>query len=324
MANGGAMRSTTMLSGVLGWTFLTVWTAGAADLAVYPRAPAPYPVFAPAVDAPNGKFDAFAGSMAGKSVEGIEGAYTIPLGGQYGAQFDGIVGALDSNTFASGAAHLFWRDPSRALLGLYVSETYWDRYGGLSVGHVAAEGEYYWGPFTLQGLVGVEFGNSGSNSIATLFAGPVFTTTTTFTDSYNIRTRFFDEINLKYYFGDDLSAYIGHRYLGGLNALALGAEIARPISPGVLASAFVEGRVGENDASGVWGGLKLYFGPTDKPLIARHRTEDPNIYHDLLFGILGNHNTSASAQASCTLGQTSAAPTLRINGSCGLPGGGGK
>ncbi len=327
MANRCALRSTTMFSGIVGWTFLTVWTAAAADLAVYQKAPAAYPTFAPAVDAPNGKFDAFAGSIAGKSIAGINGIYSVPLGGQYGAQFDGSVGALDSDTFASAAAHLFWRDPAQALLGLYVSETYWNRFGGVNVAHVAGEGEYYWGRFTLQGIAGVEFGNSASNSFTTLSVGPVFTTTTTFLDSYNVKTRFFDEINLKYYFGDDLSGYVGHRYLGGRNALALGAEIARPLSPGVLGSAFIEGRVGENDASGVWGGLKLYFGPTDKPLIARHRTEDPNNWNtDNLFGILGNHNTSVGAQGSCTLGHApapSVARALGSKGNCELPGGGG-
>src|SRR5262249_50952784 len=243
MANRCAMRSTTMLSGIVGWTFLTVWTAGAADLAVSPRVPVAYPAFAPAVDAANGKFDAFAGSVAGKSIVGIDGVYTVPLAAQYGAQFDGSVGGLDGDTFASAAAHFFWRDPSRALLGIYVSETYWDRFGGVSVGHVAGEAEYYWGRFTLQGIAGVDFGNSASNSLTTFSTGPVFTTTNTFVDAYNIKTRFFDEINLKYYFGDDLSGYVGHRYLGGRNALALGAEIARPLTPGVLGSAFVEGRV---------------------------------------------------------------------------------
>jgi hypothetical protein len=305
-----------MLSGIVGWTFLTVWTAGAADMAVYTKAPPPYPVFAPAVDAVNGKFDGFAGSVAGKSVSGVNGIVSLPLGGQYGAQFDGTIGSLDGNTFAAGAGHLFWRDPSRALLGLYVSETYWDRYGGINVAHVAGEGEYYWGRFTLQGIAGVEFGNSASTNISTISTGPVFTTTTTFVDAYHVKTRFFDEINLKYYFGDDLSGYVGHRYLGGLNALALGAEIARPLGHGTLASAFVEGRVGENNASGVWGGLKLYFGPTDKPLIARHRTEDPNNWNvDNLFGILGNHSTSVGSARTCTLGRD-----LGNKGNCENPG----
>ena len=60
------------------------------------------------------------------------------------------------------------------------------------------------------------------------------------------------------------SGYVGHRYLGGLNALALGAE-SRARSARHPRLGIRRGRVGENNASGVWGGLKLYFGPTDKP-----------------------------------------------------------
>jgi hypothetical protein len=297
-----SMRSTTMLSGVVGWTFLAVWTAGAADMGVLTKAPpAPYQAFAPAVDAVNEKIEAFGGSVAGKSVFGVNGSVTLPMGGQFGAQVDGSLGSLDQDTFAAVAGHLFWRDPSRALLGVYVSENYWDRDGGLNVAHVAGEGEYYWGRFTLQGLAGVEFGNSGSTVAGTsISTGPLVTTTTTFFDAYDVKTRFFDQINLKYYFGDDISAYVGHRYLGGLNALALGAEFARPIGRGVLASAFVEGRVGENDARGIWGGLKVYFGPSDKPLIARNRVEDPNNWNiDNLFGILGNHATPTTSTTVC-------------------------
>jgi hypothetical protein len=82
-------------------------------MAVYTKEPpAPYSVFAPAVDAVNGKFDGFAGTVAGKSVAGVNGSVTVPLGGQYGAQFDGSIGSLDGSTFAAGAGHLFWRDPS--------------------------------------------------------------------------------------------------------------------------------------------------------------------------------------------------------------------
>ena len=122
--------------------------------------------------------------------------------------------------------------------------------------------------------------------------------------------------SLKYYFADDIAGYVGHRYLGGLNALALGAEFARPLSPGVLGSAFVEGRVGENNASGIWGGLKLYFGPNDKPLIARHRVEDPPNWNvDNLFGILGNHATSTSTSRNCRFGVN-----FKNKGNCENPG----
>ena len=78
-----------------------------------------------------------------------------------------------------------------------------------------------------------------------------------------------------------------------------------------------KGRVGENNASGVWGGVKLYFGPTDQPLIARHRNEDPNNWNvDNLFGILGNHATTVGSARTCTLGRD-----LGNKGNCENPGG---
>ena len=302
MSNRNILRSSTMLSGIVGCTFLAVWTASAADLSLYTKA-APLPPPLPAVDATNEKFEAFGGSMAGRSVYGVNGSVTFPLGGQFGAQLDGTVGSLDSDAMGSIAGHWFWRDPRRALFGLYVNETFWDRNGGANVGHVAAEGEYYWGRLTLQGIAGVEYGNTATNFTSSAVVGPVVTTASTFFDTFSVKTRFFDAINLKYYFGENLSGYLGHRYIGGKNALALGGEIARPIAPGIMGSAFVEGRVGEDDFHGIWGGVKVYFGPDDKPLIARHRQEDPNNWNlDTLFGILNNHSTGGSAVNSCTLG----------------------
>ena len=261
----------------------------------------------PAVDAVNEKVDGFGGVIANKSIYGVDGSITFPLTGQFGAQIDGTAGSLDSNTFAGIAGHWFWRDPSRALVGIYASETYWDRYGGINAGHLAAEGEYFWGPVTLQGITGLEFGNSASNVSSSI--GPVVATTVI--DAYNVKTRFFDEVNLKYYFDNNISTFIGHRYLGGKNALAFGGEIAGSLGNGMLASAFVEGRFGEDDFRGVWGGLKVYFGPTDKPLIARHRQEDPPSWNvDNLFAILNNHSTTTSQ--SCVHG-------LNGSGNCETP-----
>ena len=50
-----------------------------------------------------------------------------------------------------------------------------------------------------------------------------------------------------------------------------------PLGNGIMGSAFVEGRVGEDDFHGVWGGLQFHFGPTGKTLMARERQGDPNI-----------------------------------------------
>jgi hypothetical protein len=271
-----ALLQTTMLAGIVGAVYFSASSARAAD--TIPLKAPPY-LPAPAVDYVNGKIDAFGGSLANRSIFGSKGALSVPLGGQWGAQIDGAVGSFDSRAFGAVAGHLFWRNPSQVLLGIYASHTYWDQFGGLHVSQVAGEGEYYLGNWTLQGIAGVEFGNSRSNITATAI------------DTYDIQTRFFDQINLKYYLIDNWNAYVGHRYLGGKNALALGTEYALPLGRGLMASGFIEGRVGEDDFHGIWGGLRFYFGQKDKTLIARHRQDDPNVWSlDTLFSIINNQS----------------------------------
>ena len=72
--------------------------------------------------------------------------------------------------------------------------------------------------------------------------------TTTALQSYDVESRFFNQVNLSPYSIDrELGRLYGHRYLGGENALALGTELALPLGSGGVASAFVEGRVGSNE-----------------------------------------------------------------------------
>jgi hypothetical protein len=307
------LLSTTMLAGTVGSLLLSGFAATAADLPFKAQRKVTEPLDPPAVDGWNAKAEGYGGRIASRSLAGGQGSITAPLPGPFGVQVDGGGGRLDGSTFGQVAGHLFWRNPSQALFGLYVSHTFWDRYGGLNVTHAGAEGELYWGRFTLQGIAGVEFGNSASNTILTtstilpVGTTPGVTTTSTFTDAYDIKTRFFDQINLKYYFTDDASAYVGHRFLGGRNALALGAEAALPLGHGIMGSAFIEGRVGEGDFHGVWGGLRFYFGAGDKPLIARHRTQDPNNWMpDNLFSILNSNSTSGTSSSTtfCNPGDT--------------------
>jgi hypothetical protein len=292
-----------MLAGALGGVYLAASAARAEQLV-----PATTP---PAVDGINGKIDGFGGSIANHAIYGSKGSVSIPLGGQWGTQFDGVVGDFDHRFFGSIAGHLFWRNPAQALLGVYVNHTYWDQFGGVHVTQVAGEGEYYWQRWTLQGIAGVEFGNSVSSTTVTTSTVPQIgnipgvATTNTFTEGYDVKTRFFDQINLKYYLTDDWDAYVGHRYLGGKHALALGTDYALPLGRGVLGSAFVEARVGEDDFHGVWGGLRFHFGAKDKPLIARHRQDDPNIWGvDSLFSIINSHfsNGSSSSSEFCSNG----------------------
>lgn len=257
------LRSTTMLSGVVGASFIAVMTAQAADSPV--KAPAPPPPL-PAVDGINWKAEAFGGSTHKDGFGGVKGAVTVPLSTQYGFQLDGIAGGVDGDFFGQVGAHLFWRDPNVGLLGVYTSFTHLDRVGGVNAGHAAIEFERYYGQWTLQGIVGVEGGNKSSAIV-----GP-------FIETYDVKTRFFDQLNLHYYYVDNARVTIGHRYLGGKHALALGGEWAIPLAPRTMGAFTLEGRLGENDYKGVWAGLKVYFGQRDKPLIARHRQDDPNIW----------------------------------------------
>jgi hypothetical protein len=232
-------------------------------------------------------------------------------------QIDVQAGSLGGDGFGGIAGHLFWRNPGHGLLGMYVSHTHWSRFDGASVTHVAAEGEYYWQRWTLQGIAGIEFGNSATNatsSVATTAqagAIPGVTTTSTFLEGYDVKTRFFDQINLKYYWRDNWATYIGHRYMGGRNAFALGTEWAFPVSTTMLASAFVEGRLGSGDFQGIWGGLRVYYGQHDKTLIQRHRQDDPGWWDDLVAIVEQYFNSaSVSRKSFCDPGEA------LVGGSC--------
>jgi len=256
-------RSGTMLAGSIGAVFLSVWSAQAADL--FTKAPAwTTPTLSgQAVDGFNAKYDAFVGELAKKSIAGAKGSWSTPFAERFGFQFDASLGKYDNRSYQAAAGHFFWRDPSVGLLGLYGSFTNWDSgFGQVQVGQVAVEAAKYWGRFAVDGIAGVEFGNSATGTVGA------------FVNTINIDTRFFDKINLSYYVHDNIQLFVGHRYLGGKNAAALGGEWAIPLPrTTAMASMFVEGRVGE--FTGVWGGLKLYLGQKDKTLIRRHREDDP-------------------------------------------------
>jgi hypothetical protein len=281
---------TTILTGALLAFSLKV---RAADATMPTKAPPTTPAWvAPAVDGFNWKVGGLGGTLANRTIAGGQGSFSIPVGNAYGFQLDGASGSFDNRYFGAVAGHLFWRDPSRGLLGIYGSHTYWDQFGGLSVNHVAGEGEAYLGPFTVQGIAGAEFGNSRTN-VTGVSTSPA--ATTTFTETYDGRTRFFDEINLAWYANDNTKLFVGHRYLGGKNALALGGEAALPSASPYLITAFVEGRVGEANYHGIWGGLRFYWDQKSKSLIQRQRQDDPNNWlPETLFSITNALSGSAT------------------------------
>jgi len=296
-----ALLRTTILAGTVGATFVLSGRAHAADMDMVTKAPPPAapPSCVQAVDGVNGKLGGLGGSFANMSLYGAEGSVSAPLGCEFGMQLDAMAGSLGGSSLTVGAGHLFWRNPAEGLLCAYGDSEYWNRFGGARVSHVGPEGELYYGQWTLQGVAGVEFGNNTSATVGSVI------------QQINIPQRFFDQVNVAYYLQDNFKVYAGQRYLGGRNAAAFGAEWGIPLQHGVMAALFAEGRVGEDDDHGVWGGLRFYFGQKDKTLIRRHREDDPvNWDIDSAFGAT-NNSTSSPA---------SSPPTTCVGDGCGPPG----
>lgn len=262
-------------------------TALAADLPSRKIEPAPALTELPAVDGINAKFEAFGGLAQRLSQDpnapfftrnqwrpavGGLGSVAFPLGHRFGLQLDGMAASVAGGFAAGVGGHAFWRDPSRALLGVYAGATYLSRAGGIVVGRVGPEAEIYLGRVTLLGVAGVEF---GSNKAAT-FGYPWFTPAGAFlTLNQNaVKTRFFDSAAIAFYPIDDLKLSIGQRYNFGKLAAVAGAEYLVTHGPTAI-SVFAEGRVGQRGTSAAFAGLKVYFGQRDKSLIRRHREDDP-------------------------------------------------
>ena len=216
-----------------------------------------------AVDGINGEVSGFGGTYGSSNLAGGAASLSVPLGCEFGAQVDAGAASFGGRALSTVGGHLFWRDPSRGLVGLYGSYMTWDRAGGVRAAHVGPEAELYLGRWTLQGTAGAEFGNTTRG-----FVGPLLTT-------WSVPSRFYDQLNAAYYLQDNFKAYVGHRYLAGRNALALGGEYGIAMGNGMMASLFAEGRIGERNSSSILGGVKVYFGQKNKTLIRRHREDDP-------------------------------------------------
>lgn len=232
-----------------------------------------------AVDGVNAKVAGWGGSSDGEGLGGASGSVSLPIACGWGVQIDANAASFDGRFLGSLAGHVFWRDPAKALLGAYVSGTYWDQSGGVRVGHVGPEAELYLGRFTLQGVAGAEFGNKTTGGGLT----------------FDVKSRFFDLANVAYYPTDNLKLYVGHRYLAGNNAAAFGAEFGIPMQRGMMAALFVDGVAGEHELRGAMGGLRLYFGQKDKSLIRRHREDDPP---DWMGGLGGTGSVSGDGKSS--------------------------
>lgn len=258
-------RSFFLITTALVSSFALSSAALAADL--YVAGEPVYPTVLPAVSGLNGKISLEGGALDEEGFAALKGSVSLPLGQRFGLQIDGSVGILDEEFIGGVGGHLFWRDPSYALLGIYGSYTAVEAVDG-DIARLGVEGEYYWNQFTVKGVIGAEFIDVDA---------PV---------SYE-ETNLFAFSDLSYYAMDNLELSIGHRYTGEKHALALGVEYQldqQVFASGV--SLFAEGRIGEDEYQGAWAGVRMYLGD-DKSLIRRHREDDPTDWEeDNLFGVI--------------------------------------
>lgn len=223
----------------------------------------------PAVSGVNGKVSVGGGSFDSFDAGFIEGSLSFPLSHSTGLQFDGLVGGGDGSTL-SGGAHLFWRDPSVGLVGLYGGMTDVDiestNYTHYAVGVEAAA---YLDRFSIEALFGSEGGD-------------------------DVEEEFFNITNFAYYPTDDLRLYAGYRYIQEESKGAAGLEYQFSSTNTAGAGFFAETRF-DGDDTEFWGGLRIYLGK-QKSLIRRHREDDPsNPSLDFLFEEVAEHRGSSNS-----------------------------
>ena len=229
--------------------------ANAADL----FDPTPISEQAPAVDGYNFKFAVVGGAFQ-RNVLGTAsnamfvGSVAAPLSfidDSFGVQVDAAIGQYDSS-FSSAAAglHIFWRDPSRGMIGAYGD---WAYLNPEHAGRVGAEFAIYDGRWTLDVMAGLAIGQQ-------------------------VETNFVDEVDLSYYIDDNTRASIGHRWISRGHVANVSFE--HMIGDGQYKgwSVFGEAEIGEDNYKAGWGGLRYSFGTGSwSTLIERDRIGDPTV-----------------------------------------------
>ncbi len=208
----------------------------------------------PAVSALNGKISGEGGvTGADGRASGIgmaKGSIAAPLGQAFGFQLDGLAGTAFDAPFGGGTGHLFWRDPEVGLFGPVVSVA---AGSGERLGWYGAEGEVYVRRLTLSMWAGyhdVDF--SGIGRAGSGYYGGGVTVYPTLDLAVTVgATSAFNRVN-------------GNGTIEFQPDLFARRNIAL----------YVDGEVADRSTYTVTAGIRFYFG-ADKPLIRRHREDDP-------------------------------------------------
>lgn len=230
----------------------------------------------PAVDGLSGKLMFSRGAADGDNWTGLEGAVTLPIGNRFGLQIDaaagGVDGTLGKSAFYGGGAHLFWRDPSQGMIGIEGGFAHLDALGGVSFYSLGVEAERYWGALTLGGLVGITDG-SDANRMTALGQFDL-----------DLKTRFVAASSLTWYPDENLALTVSAALAGSDVTAGVGVEWALPSESWAQPSLFARALLREGGDVSALAGLSLYFGGQSKPLIRRHREDDPTIGNVMSLG----------------------------------------
>ncbi|MFM9864173.1 MAG: hypothetical protein ACKVRO_11250 [Micropepsaceae bacterium] len=193
-------------------------------------------------------------TAAGISTEGeggwfFGGALTTPLGQEWGFQGEAGVSGNDNDTVYGVGGHIFTRDPSSYLLGVfaaYASEDALD----LDAARLGAEAELYLNQLSILASAGYQFSDAAALEGA------------------------FADIELRWYISDDFALSAGGAFSENNEAARIGAEWRPGFSalPGLAFRA--DASFGEGNTESYLGGLTYYFG-ADASLKDRHRKQDP-------------------------------------------------
>tara|TARA_R110000868_G_scaffold100912_9_gene277776 strand:- start:5556 stop:7001 length:1446 start_codon:yes stop_codon:yes gene_type:complete len=181
------------------------------------------------------------------------GSLTLPGDKQWGVQFDGAIGRDGGEGTGGIGGHFFWRDPSKALLGVTLAHVKKQNSNGpdQSLTRLGGEGELYLDQFTVTARGGYQW---GSNVDAGTYSG--------------IDLSWYATDNLKFVAGGandpvlDMSAHAGFEFQPGMASLS-GLTF------------FADAAVADDSYVNASVGIRYYFGGGTKSLKDRNRLDDP-------------------------------------------------
>lgn len=200
----------------------------------------------PAVSSINGKVSVDGGNFDGHGGTLASASLSLPVGHAFGVQLDAAAGSIHSSGAGGFGAHVFWRDPDRALLGLTASSS---RLEHADTRRIGAEGEAYFQNVTLRSRLGRQEGDGKDGNYFNLGA--------------------------RWYITPDVMVSISGERAVERNYGRIGAEWQLNASSMPGLALYFDAVKGESHYDAALVGVRYYFGET-KSLVQRHRRDDPD------------------------------------------------